>query len=134
MYQGKDEWWDEGIILRQLGEPFTLATLNQTTETGGEMAIPHIGTSDRVNTCSVYFILTANASAILEVVKSTKFDSELNYLGHFIFVTESTPLAAQLILDNDVMAWRPNAIVIKRKQAPKLAHILLGYCSFDKTS
>ncbi|KAK4317453.1 hypothetical protein Pmani_011458 [Petrolisthes manimaculis] len=114
MYQEKDEWWDEGIILRQLGKPFTLATLDQTTETGSVMAIPHIGTSDRVNTCSVYFILTANVSAIREVLESTRFESELDYLGHFIFVTESTPLAAQLILDNDVMAWRPNAIVIKR--------------------
>ncbi|KAK4317452.1 hypothetical protein Pmani_011458 [Petrolisthes manimaculis] len=118
MYQEKDEWWDEGIILRQLGKPFTLATLDQTTETGSVMAIPHIGTSDRVNTCSVYFILTANVSAIREVLESTRFESELDYLGHFIFVTESTPLAAQLILDNDVMAWRPNAIVIKRSGRP----------------
>lgn len=158
MYLGKNEWLDEGIILRHLGHPFILGTLSTTTETGG-MDLPDTDTSYRISTCSVYFIFSENvsslslvfikitcknnviwqfctrtylikqqinvfitlcgvvicqASVVREVVDSSRFEFELDYLGHFIFVSEPTPWAAQVILNNDVMAWRPNAIVIQK--------------------
>ncbi|XP_045128433.1 ionotropic receptor 21a-like [Portunus trituberculatus] len=85
----------------------------ETSEEGVE--VPEL-TITSAPACSAYIIFGYSGEFLRSLVESSGFESQLHYLGRFIFVTGTAAGAARLILDNPVMAWRPHALVIKEFQ------------------
>ncbi|MPC23829.1 hypothetical protein E2C01_016894 [Portunus trituberculatus] len=85
----------------------------ETSEEGVE--VPEL-TITSAPACSAYIIFGYSGEFLRSLVESSGFESQLHYLGRFIFVTGAAAGAARLILDNPVMAWRPHALVIKEFQ------------------
>ncbi|XP_050711020.1 uncharacterized protein LOC126995483 [Eriocheir sinensis] len=98
--------------LQQLGRPLRLVG-PYVSERGLEL--PE-ATQTRGRACSAYIIFASSAESLLSLVESSGFQSQLHYLGRFIFVTRDGAGAARLILGNPVMAWRPHALLIKEYQ------------------
>lgn len=59
-------------------------------------------------------LVLTQSESLRSLVLSPGFETDLDYLGKFVFVTDSAAGSAKVILDNEVMAWRPHAIVLRK--------------------
>ncbi|XP_063853858.1 ionotropic receptor 21a-like [Scylla paramamosain] len=96
-------------VLQLQGLPIRVVTL----EASGEGVEVPEATVTSGSACSAYIIFGYSPEFLRSLVESSGFESQLHYLGRFIFVTGAAAGAARLILDNPVMAWRPHALVIR---------------------
>ncbi|KAK7065220.1 hypothetical protein SK128_005236 [Halocaridina rubra] len=94
--EGKDE------LNKEKEKEETEFVINHSTS-----LIPH-------RTCSAYFVLSDEPTGLRSFILSRNFESKLHHLGHYVFVTGSEAGSPKVILDNEVMAWRPNAILIRK--------------------
>ncbi|XP_042226120.1 glutamate receptor ionotropic, kainate 4-like [Homarus americanus] len=112
LYDERDNSKDAEEILRQVDQPMTVFALEDSPDGGLELAnrteIPLF------NTCSAYIILSQDPAGLGSLVRSEGFQTLLDYLGRFIFVTGSLARSPEIILDNEIMAWRPHALVVRK--------------------
>ncbi|XP_045621118.2 ionotropic receptor 21a [Procambarus clarkii] len=111
-YDSRDDSGDVEGILHVVHQPITVFALVRSPD--GGLRLPAGTKIPLLTTCSAYIILSQDHEGLLSLVLSTEFQTTLSYLGRFIFVTGSACRAAKVILDNEVMAWRPHALVVTK--------------------
>ncbi|XP_069942931.1 ionotropic receptor 21a-like [Cherax quadricarinatus] len=112
LYDVRDDTRDVESIVQLLDQSMTVVALTSSPQS--RLALPNNTRIPLLTTCSAYIILSQNAEGLLFLVLSPEFHTQLHYLGRFIFVTGSAARSAEVILDNEVMAWRPHALVITK--------------------
>ncbi|XP_068218796.1 ionotropic receptor 21a-like isoform X2 [Palaemon carinicauda] len=98
-------------IIQSLGLPLMVVALDWSPEEG--LFLSNATRLIPFRTCSAYIIIAEDPDGIRSLILSAPFKEVFHYLGRYVFVMGSTAGSPGVILDNEVMAWRPHALVIK---------------------
>ncbi|XP_066973634.1 ionotropic receptor 21a-like isoform X2 [Macrobrachium rosenbergii] len=108
-------------IVQSLGLPLMVVAMDWSPEEG--LFLPNTTRLRLIpfRTCSAYIFLSEDVKAMQTLVTSATFGKIFHYLARHVFVTGLTAGSPKVILDNEVMSWRPHALVIKAVDKDKKA-------------